>query len=137
MRPSPDETRILFGGFTGGPVAELKTKAARLHNALGKLVPDLATVRLSHAWSGKCAASFDLFPHIGRHDGVHYAMGYCFAGVPMGTWMGRKVALKLMGDKQGVTAFDKTPLRAPSWYGGNPWFVPLYMKYLDWQDGRL
>lgn len=137
MRPSPDETRILFGGFTGGPVADLKAKAARLHGALGKLVPDLATVRLSHAWSGKCAASFDLFPHIGRHDGVHYAMGYCFAGVPMGTWMGRKVALKLMGDKQGVTAFDETPLRAPPWYGGNPWFVPLYMKYLDWQDGRL
>jgi glycine/D-amino acid oxidase-like deaminating enzyme len=137
MRPSPDESRILFGGLTGGPVSNLKAKAARLHKALGQLVPDLAAVRLSHVWSGKCAASFDLYPHIGRHDGVHYAMGYCFAGVPMGTWMGRKVALKLLDDRQGATAFDELPLRSPAWYGGNPWFVPLYMKYLDWQDGRL
>ncbi len=137
MRPSPDEERILFGGFTGGPVADLKAKVARLHKALGRLVPDLATVRLSHAWSGRCAASFDQYPHIGRQDGVHYAMGYCFAGVPMGTWMGRKVALRLLGDKLGATAFDELPLRAPFWYGGNPWFVPLYIKYMDWQDGRL
>jgi glycine/D-amino acid oxidase-like deaminating enzyme len=136
MRPSPDETRILLGGFTGGPVADLKAKAARLHKALGRLVPDLASVRLSHAWTGKCAASFDMYPHIGRHDGVHYAMGYCFAGVPMGTWMGRKAALKLMGDKNGATAFDELPFRCPFWYRGNPWFVPLYMKYLDWQDRR-
>jgi len=136
MRPSPDETRILFGGFTGGPVADLKAKAARLHQALRRMVPDLAAVRLSHAWTGKCAASFDLYPHIGRNDGVHYAMGYCFAGVPMGTWMGSKVALKLMGDKQGATSFDDLPLRRPFWYSGNPWFVPLYMKYLDWQDRR-
>lgn len=137
MRPSSDETRILFGGFTGGPVADLKAKAARLHKALGRMVPDLAGVRLSHAWTGKCAASFDLYPHIGRNDGVHYAMGYCFAGVPMGTWMGRKVALKLMGDKQGATCFDEMSLPKPIWYRGNPWFVPLYMKYMDWQDGRL
>ena len=136
MRPSPDETRMLFGGFTGGPVANLKAKAARLREALGRLVPDLANVRLSHAWTGKCAASFDMYPHIGRHDGVYYAMGYCFAGVPMGTWMGRKAALKLMGDKSGATAFDELPFRHPFWYSGNPWFVPLYMKYLDWQDGR-
>jgi glycine/D-amino acid oxidase-like deaminating enzyme len=116
-RPSPDEERILFGGFTGGPVSNLKAKVARLHKALGRLVPDLASVRLSHAWSGKCAASFDQYPHIGRQDSVHYAMGYCFAGVPMGTWMGRKVALKLLGDKLGATAFDEMPLRAPIWYG--------------------
>ena len=64
-------------------------------------------------------------------------MGYCFAGVPMGTWMGRKAALKLMGDKNGATAFDELPFRRPFWYGGNPWFVPLYVKYLDWQDGRF
>jgi glycine/D-amino acid oxidase-like deaminating enzyme len=137
MRPSPDETRILFGGFTGGPVRNLKAKAARLHKALGRLIPDLAPVRLSHAWTGKCAASFDMYPHIGRHDGVHYAMGYCFAGVPMGTWMGRKAALKVMGDKEGATAFDTLPFRHPIWYRGNPWFVPLYMKYFDWKDGRL
>ena len=56
---------------------------------------------------------------------------------PSGTWIGRKVALKLLSDKLGATAFDEIPLRAPIWYGGNPWFVPLYMKYLDWQDGRL
>jgi glycine/D-amino acid oxidase-like deaminating enzyme len=137
MRPSPDGTRILFGGFTGGPVRDLRAKAASLRRVLARLAPDLAGLRLSHAWTGKCAGSFDLYPHIGAHDGIHYAMGYCFAGVPMGTWMGHKVALKILGDPAGATCFDGREPRRPFWYGGRPWFFPLYMKYLDWQDGRL
>jgi glycine/D-amino acid oxidase-like deaminating enzyme len=136
MRRSPDGERLLFGGYTGGPVPSLKGMATRLHAALLRILPDLAGVRLSHAWTGKCAGTFDLFPHIGVHDGVHYALGYCFAGVPMGSWMGLKAALKIMGAPDAATAFDPLPFRTLPLYTGNPWFVPLVMKYYDWQDRR-
>jgi glycine/D-amino acid oxidase-like deaminating enzyme len=136
MRRSPDGERLLFGGYTGGPVTDLRDMAARLHRALLRILPDLAGVRLSHVWTGKCAGTFDLYPHIGVHDGVHYALGYCFAGVPMGSWMGLKAALKIMGAADAATAFDSLPFRTLPFYTGNPWFVPLVMKYYDWQDRR-
>jgi glycine/D-amino acid oxidase-like deaminating enzyme len=136
MRRSPDGERLLFGGYTGGPVPDLKDMAARLHAALLRILPDLGGVRLSHAWTGKCAATFDLYPHIGVHDGIHYALGYCFAGVPMGSWMGLKAALKIMGAPDAGTSFDSLHFRTMPLYTGNPWFVPLVMKYYDWQDRR-
>jgi glycine/D-amino acid oxidase-like deaminating enzyme len=136
MRRSPDGERLLFGGYTGGPVPSLTSMAERLHAALLRILPDLAGVRLSHAWTGKCAGTFDLYPHIGVHDGIHFALGYCFAGVPMGSWMGLKAALKIMGAADAGTAFDSLPFRTLPLYTGNPWFVPLVMKYYDWQDRR-
>ena len=115
---------------------DLKGMATRLHAALLRIVPDLAGVRLSHAWTGKCAGTFDLYPHIGVHDGMHFALGYCFAGVPMGSWMGLKAALKIMGLPDSGTAFDALPFPTLPLYTGNPWFVPLVMKFYDWQDRR-
>jgi glycine/D-amino acid oxidase-like deaminating enzyme len=117
-------------------VPNVKGMATRLHAALLRIVPDLAGVRLSHAWTGKCAGTFDLYPHIGVHDGIHFALGYCFAGVPMGSWMGLKAALKIMGLPDSGTAFDSLPFPTLPLYTGNPWFVPLVMKFYDWQDRR-
>ncbi len=136
MRPSPDGDRILVGGFTGGPTRDLRRKAARLHARLSGIFPELQHARLSHAWTGKCAATFDLYPHVGLNDGVHFALGYCFAGLPMGTWLGRKAALKIMGAADAATAFDRLEFPTMPLYSGNPWFVPLAMKYYDWQDRR-
>jgi glycine/D-amino acid oxidase-like deaminating enzyme len=136
LRRSPDGERLLFGGYTGGPVPSLKAMATRLHAALLRILPDLAGVRFSHAWTGKCAGTFDLYPHIGVHNGMHFALGYCFAGVPMGSWMGLKAALKIMKLPDAATAFDPLPFRTLPLYTGNPWFVPLVMKFYDWQDRR-
>jgi glycine/D-amino acid oxidase-like deaminating enzyme len=136
LRRAPDGERLLFGGYTGGPVPSLKAMATRLHAALLRMLPDLAGVRFSHAWTGKCAGTFDLYPHIGVHDGMHFALGYCFAGVPMGSWMGLKAALKIMRLPDATTAFDGLPFPTLPLYTGNPWFVPLVMRFYDWQDRR-
>jgi glycine/D-amino acid oxidase-like deaminating enzyme len=137
LRRAPDNSRLLFGGYTGGPVGDLKPRARRLHGALARIFPELAAAKLSHAWTGKCADTFDLFPHIGVHDGGHYAMGYNFAGLPMGTWLGMKAAWKILGDSAtGATAFDGRPFPTLPFYGGRPWFVPLVMTWYDWQDRR-
>jgi glycine/D-amino acid oxidase-like deaminating enzyme len=96
--------------------------------------PELAAYPLHRAWTGRCAGTFDLFPHVGKNDGVHFAMGYCFSGLPMGTYLGGKAAAKILGLKEGATAFDSLDFRTFPLYRGNPWFVPLAMKWYDLKD---
>lgn len=134
VRRSPDGTRILFGGRTGSRPASPEHWAERLRRELAHLFPDLADVAIAHSWTGRCAATFDLYPHIGIHQGIHYAIGYCFAGVPMGTHLGRKIALRLLGSPQGHTALDARDFPTQPFYRGNPWFVPYAMKGYDLLD---
>lgn len=136
FRRAPDGNRILLGGRSGNPTRDLKGKARRLHKALGEIFPELRTAKLSHVWTGQCAATFDQWPHIGEQDGIHYAGGYCFAGVPMGTWFGYKIARRILGAQEGRTAFDDLPFETRPYYWGWPWFRPLAVAQLDWKDWR-
>ena len=137
IRPAPDQRKILLGGLTGSRPRDLRDMGQRLHAMIGKLLPDLATVRLSRVWKGQCAGTFDFMPHIGRHDGLWYALGYNFAGVPMGSYLGLKLAQQILGKGEGASVFGTTPFPTLPFYGGNPWFVPLAMRWFDWKDARL
>lgn len=137
IRPAPDQRKILFGGLTGGPQPDLLAKGRDLHAMIGTLLPDLADTRLSRVWTGQCAGSFDFLPHIGRQSGIWYALGYNFAGVPMGSYLGHKLALKILGKAEGETVFGTTPFPTFPGYTGNPWFVPLAMRWYDWMDARF
>jgi glycine/D-amino acid oxidase-like deaminating enzyme len=136
MRRSPDGTRILFGGRTGSRSTGLRHKAAELRACAARIIGEIGTMRLSHVWTGRCAGTFDLFPHIGTEGGIHYAGGYCFAGVPMGTYLGRKAAHRILGRNEGRTVFAERPFPTAPFYSGNPWFVPYAMAYYDWRDRR-
>jgi glycine/D-amino acid oxidase-like deaminating enzyme len=137
FRPAPDSARLLFGGATGSGLVEPAAIARRLHAILARVLPDLAGTRLERIWTGQCAATFDLMPHIGQADGVWHAMGYNFAGVPMGSYFGLKVAQKILGLAEGATAFDSAAFPTVPFYRGNPWFVPLAMRYFRWRDHRF
>ena len=137
IRPAPDSAKILFGGLTGSKPRDLRDMGQRLHAMIGKLLPDLAGVRLSRVWKGQCAGTFDFMPHIGRHGGLWYAMGYNFAGVPMGSYLGHKLAQQILGKEEGASVFGTTPFPTLPFYGGNPWFVPLAMRWFDWKDARF
>jgi len=139
VRRSPDGSRLLFGGRTGSRPASAQRWADRLRRDLARIFPDLADVAISHSWTGKCAATFDLLPHLGIHQGIHYALGYCFAGVPMGTHLGRKIAGQLLRRRESRTALDGREFPTAALYRGNPWFVPWAMKgydLLDWWNAR-
>jgi glycine/D-amino acid oxidase-like deaminating enzyme len=137
FRPAPDSPRILFGGATGSGLKGTDQIARKLQGILGRVLPDLAGKRLSHVWSGQCAGTFDMMPHIGQAEGIWYAMGYNFAGVPMGSFLGEKLAQKILGLAEGKTAFDIAPFPTRPFYRGNPWFVPLAMRWFRRQDRRL
>ena len=78
----------------------------------------------------------DRLPHLGYRNDVFFAVGCNGAGLPMGTYIGHKTALKLMGDKDGATPFDNLPFpRSPSVLG-YPWFMPMMTAWARWQDSR-
>ncbi|MEP9387280.1 FAD-dependent oxidoreductase [Mesorhizobium sp. KR9-304] len=137
-RVAPDGSRLIYGALTGEAHDDLSTVALRLREKLLKLFPQLGVVRVSHAWTGQCAGTFDYFPHRGSHDGMHYAMGYCFgAGMPFGTWLGDATARGILGER-ATTPLDRPEMPANPLYWGRPWFLPFYIRYqgwLDWKDG--
>ena len=134
MRRAPgDPTRIVFGGLTGEIDADLRVMAERLQQRLLRIFPDLSDLRFDHVWTGRCSGTFDINPRIGVQDGVHFAGGYCFAGVPMGTLFGQKLARRILGHKGGESVFDR-PLETRFFYRGNAWFVPHAIRWMSRND---
>ncbi|MGE0210632.1 MAG: NAD(P)/FAD-dependent oxidoreductase [Parvibaculaceae bacterium] len=134
FRRAPDDPkRIMICALTG-PRIELPRMGEMLRDRLARTFPSLANVRIDNVWTGRCSGTRDLDPHWGVHEGVHYAGGYCFAGVPMGTWFGRQVARHILGEKIEHTAFLERPLPSIPFYTGNPWFVPLAIRWMARND---
>ncbi len=136
VRRSPNSRHILFGGFTGTRPEPPKVKGERLLAWLRDILPDLRHVRLGHSWTGRCAATFDMYPHLGLRDGIHYAAGYCFAGIPMGTYLGRKAALAILKASEARTVFADRRFPTLPFYRGRSWFVPEVMRAYRWLDAR-
>jgi len=136
FRPAPAEPRLLFGGATANGLEDPAAIARLLHARLRRALPDLADVKLSHVWTGQCAGTFDMMPHIGCHDGIWYGMGYNFAGVPMGSFFGLKIAQRILGLQAGACAFESAAFPTLPFYRGNPWFLPLAMRYFAWKDAH-
>jgi glycine/D-amino acid oxidase-like deaminating enzyme len=136
FRLAPDSPRLLFGGATGSGMADPAVIARRLHGILARVLPQHAGVRLSHLWTGFCAGTFDLMPHVGGRDGIWHGFGYNFAGVPMGTHFGAKLAAMIQGRPEGRSAFAADPVPSFPLYRGRPWFVPLAMRWFDWREGK-
>lgn len=111
--------RMVFGGRRS--LAPVSVAAARdfLYASMVRIHPQLAGVRVQHAWGGNVALTFDRLPHCGRIDGVWFATGCNGSGVALNAWMGRQVAGAICGDELPVFAripFPTVPLhRARSW----------------------
>lgn len=133
-RLSPDGTRIIFGARTGIDDGPLEQKALRLHACMVEVFPELASTRMSHVWTGNMGFTFDLLPHVGVVEGVHYATGFCGVGIPMGTYLGHKAALRVMGSREAATAFDDLPFPTRPLYDGNPWFLPIVIGWFGLKD---
>ena len=136
FRLAPDSGRLLFGGATGSGMTDPQAIAQRLHGILSRVLPQHAGVKLSHLWTGYCAGTFDLMPHVGGRDGIWHGLGYNFAGVPMGTHFGLKLAQMILERPEGRSAFAEEPFPSLPLYRGRPWFVPLVMRWFRWKDRR-
>lgn len=135
-RPSPDRSRILFGGRVSATETDPKVSAPRLQAALTRIFPELAGTGVSHSWLGTVAYSFDHLAHTGVHDGIHYAMGYCGSGVSMASYLGMRTGQRVLGRAEGRTAFDGLPFPTRPLYTGHPWFLPAMVAWYAWLDRR-
>lgn len=133
-RPSPDRTRILFGGRVSARETDPRVSGPRLQADLAGLFPELAHTRISHSWAGFVAYTFDTLAHVGRHDGIHYAMGYCGSGVSMASYLGMRIGQQVLGLREGGTAFDDLAFPTRPFYTGNPWFLGAFVTYYRWRD---
>ncbi|MGH7107867.1 MAG: NAD(P)/FAD-dependent oxidoreductase [Acetobacteraceae bacterium] len=132
--PSPDGTRILFGGRVSYNETDPRVSGPRLHAEMIRIFPELAQIRISHSWFGFIAYTFDELMHVGERDGLHYAMGYCGSGVGMAGYLGMRVGQQVLGRPEGATAFDEIRFQIRPFYGGNPWFLAPSVMYYRWRD---
>ncbi len=138
FRPSPAGDRILFGGRASFVDADVRRAGARLHRFLVHLIPDLAGTRITHAWKGNVAFAFDFLPHVGAHDGVHYALACNGSGVVTMTHLGRQAARQILGRANAASAFSRLPFPTLRGYRGRPWFMPMvggWYRLRDRLDG--
>lgn len=134
-RPSPDGTRILFGGRDGTIAGDPQWPTASLVRALTDIFPELNGVDITHSWFGHVAMNRDMIPRIFTRGGVRYAAGYCGSGVVWARWAGQKASWQILGDGQrGTSALDFRPPAAVPLFNGTPWFMPGVFAWLTLQD---
>lgn len=133
FRLTPDG-RFLWGGRNNlSPNLDLEESAAMLRKDMAYTFPELAEKPITHTWSGQLGGTFDLMPHIGRVDGIHYAFGYSGHGLSIATYVGTEVG-KLLSGAIKSSPFAEIPERTMFFYRNKPWFLPfaaLYYRFLD------
>lgn len=139
-RMSPDGKRLIFGGRARFTQVGPEVSVPALHRFMTDRFPQLAGVRVTHAWTGNVAFAFDYLPHMGMRDGLHYLLACNGSGVVMMTYLGQQTARKIAGGRNAVmNAFDGGEFPTVPFYDGNPWFLPMvgaWYRARDWFDRR-
>ena len=134
FRLSPDGRRLLFGGrvsvFESDPV---KSLPALREEMLG-IFPQLEDLAISHTWMGFVAYTFDHLPHLGRQDGIYYAMGYCGSGICLASYFGNLIGRRLVGARDADSAFERPVFQTRPLYYGKPWFLASAVRYYQVLD---
>jgi glycine/D-amino acid oxidase-like deaminating enzyme len=137
-RLTPDN-RMLFGGraaFFPESESTVRESAELLRQGMIGVYPQLRDSKVEFVWGGTLDFTFDVMPHCGRIDGMHFALGFAGHGVAAATWMGAKLAGVICGDADdnpfSRISFPGAPIGLRS---GNTWALPLagmYYRVLDW-----
>jgi glycine/D-amino acid oxidase-like deaminating enzyme len=139
-RMSGDRRRLIFGGRAKFGQYTPEETAPLLYKFMCDRFPQLRGCRITHAWAGNVAFTFDELPHMGKLDGLHYALGCNGSGIAMMTYLGTMNARKIAGTGNYQCAFDREEFPTHPLYHGNPWFIPLvgrYFRLRDWLDRHL
>jgi glycine/D-amino acid oxidase-like deaminating enzyme len=137
-RLTPDQ-RMLFGGraaFFPETENTVRQSAEILRRGMVSVYPQLRDTRVEFVWGGTLDFAFDVMPHTGQIDGMHYSVGYAGHGVAIGTYLGTKIAERICGDANDIP-FDGIPFPSPPFglRSGHTWALPFagaYYKFLDW-----
>lgn len=136
FRPCPQGRRMLFGGRVTFKDTDLEHAARRLRQVMCRFFPQLKDVPITHAWLGNVAFAKDMLPHFGvTREGIHYTGPYNGRGIALGTYLGHRMALRLLGKAEPGESLDiLTHERIHPGYGGKPWFLPIVSAWYRTQD---
>jgi glycine/D-amino acid oxidase-like deaminating enzyme len=126
------DNRMLFGGRASFAPTTIAKARDWLYAAMIRVHPQLAGIMVEHAWGGNVGFTFDRLPHIGRIDGITYALGYCGTGVAMSTYFGQLAADWIAGGD--LPDCWQRPFPGMPLYRQKPWFLPAvgwYYRALD------
>jgi glycine/D-amino acid oxidase-like deaminating enzyme len=135
------ERRLIFGGRASFVPTSVDRTAAILSRALKLVHPQAAGLKIEYAWGGNVGFTFDRLPHLGEHEGIHYALGYCGSGLALGTSFALKIAEKIGHGTE--TAYEPSPFELipfpaapvfPFVYQKRPWFLPLAGEWFRLAD---
>lgn len=118
------DNRMLFGGRASLKEISAKEAAPILRQGMIKIFPELAHLDIESAWTGYVGFTFDQMPHLGVHDGLYYAMGFCGHGVANGFYFGSRLALLMQEQLQDFPFLDLTFPRI-FLYRERAWFLPI------------
>lgn len=129
-RPTVD-SRLLFGGgetYSRRFPADLKSFVRR---HMLNIYPDLADVRIDHAWGGTLAVTVKRLPFIRRlRSGVYAGSGYSGQGVATATFAGHVLARAIEGDTDRLDTFAALP--TPAFPGGKLLRAPSLALAMTW-----
>jgi gamma-glutamylputrescine oxidase len=104
-RPLAD-TRLLWGGRISVRERSAGAVASLLYADMLKVYPQLAGVRVEHAWSGTMSYARHRMPQIGRlPDGMWFGTGFGGHGVGPTTLAGEALGAAISGDLRHVRQF--------------------------------
>jgi len=143
-RLTPDR-RMLFGGraaFFPETSTTIRRSAEILRRGMLTVYPQLSATKIEYVWGGTLDFAFDIMPHAGQLDGLHFSLGYAGHGVAMSTYLGDKIAQSILENREQNSRRNENPFAqipfpsAPlGLYNGRPWFLPFagaWYKLLDW-----
>lgn len=132
-RPSPDGDRVVIGTVVPVNVDNVVTCLPRVRRNILRLFPQLEGVKIAHVWTGFVGATFSHLPHVGMHGRMGYAIGYNGTGVAMSSYLGMKLAQKMLG-KGGETSLDGLELETRPFFHGQTWYRRPVLAWHDLKD---
>lgn len=135
-RMSPDGRRMVFGGRARFTRVSAEVSAPILYRFMTDRFPQLKGSKITHAWTGNVAFTFDALPHTGVMDGMHYALGCNGSGVAMMTYLGRETARRIVGGSNTTCGFELAEFPDFPMYNGKPdWALPAIGAWYRFRDG--
>jgi gamma-glutamylputrescine oxidase len=126
--------RLLFGGGETYRETYPADLAGYVRRSLLKIYPDLADVRITHAWGGSVGVTLNRTPLVAfPATGVSLAAGYSGQGVLLAPYIGHLLGCEAQGDPAAAEALESVcRLPAPAFPGGRWLRRPLTVAGLTW-----
>ena len=129
-RKTPDN-RLLFGGGENYTPWFPKDLKAFVRRNMLKVYPQLAGVKISHAWGGTLAITLSRAPFVRElAPNVFVSAGYSGQGVVLAPYFGRLLARAFCGDRSDIDLLARMP--SPAFFGGRALRWPALVAGLSY-----